>query len=166
MADVRYVCLSDMHLGEEDSILTNLKTASTDVDPFEPSPVMKQLVECLRALIPDEQKKKPTLILNGDILEMALTTTNVAAMVFERFLELVMPPGRELFENIFYIPGNHDHHIWELARETQYVKHISKPEVKKHLPIPVGLWQCCERLLSWKTISEIPRLINTTFCST
>lgn len=51
MPDIRYVCLSDMHLGEEDSLLTNLKVASTDMDPTQASPVMIGLVECLRHLI-------------------------------------------------------------------------------------------------------------------
>lgn len=37
MPDIRYVCISDMHLGEEDSLLTNLKVASTETDPREPS---------------------------------------------------------------------------------------------------------------------------------
>ncbi len=137
MPDIHYVCLSDMHLGEEDSLLTNLKTDSTDIDPTKPSPVMKQLVECLRELVSkNENEKKPTLILNGDILELALTTTNQAAMVFERFMELIMPPNRELFGKIVYIPGNHDHHLWELARETQYVNYITNIKAGKHLPIP------------------------------
>ncbi len=127
MPDIRYVCLSDMHLGEEYSLLTNLKIASTEPDPTAPSPVMEQLVECLRELISknEDQNKKPTLILNGDILEMALTTDNQAAMCFDRFVELIMPLGNELFEKIIFIPGNHDHHLWESARETQYVNYIS-----------------------------------------
>src|SRR3972149_8452995 len=101
MPDIHYVCLSDMHLGEEDSLLTNLKTASTDTDPTQPSPVMRQLVECLRYLIArNENQEKPTLILNGDILELALTNTNQAAMVFERFIELILPPGGSLFTRI------------------------------------------------------------------
>lgn len=137
MPDIHYVCLSDMHLGEEDSLLTNLKTASMDTDPTQPSPVMRQLIECLRDLISkNENEKKPTLILNGDILELALTTTNQAAMVFERFMELIMPPNRELFGKIVYIPGNHDHHLWELARETQYVNYIRGINPGRHLPIP------------------------------
>lgn len=137
MSDIRYVCLSDMHLGEEDSLLTNLKTASTDTDPTRPSPVMRQLVECLKYLISqNENGKKPTLILNGDILELALTTTNQAAMVFERFIELIMAPGGELFGRITYIPGNHDHHLWEVARETQYVNHIKNIDPGKYLDIP------------------------------
>lgn len=138
MADIHYVCLSDMHLGEEDSLLTNLRTASTDTDPMHPSPVMEQLVMCLRELISknEDKSKKPTLILNGDILELALCTINQAAMVFERFIELIMPPKKELFEKIIYIPGNHDHHIWELARETQYVDYILNIPHGEDLPVP------------------------------
>jgi predicted phosphodiesterase len=131
MGKIRYVCLSDTHFGEEDSLLTNLVTASRDTDPLSPSPVMEHLVNCLRHLILEKEKlaepDRPTLILNGDILEMALSTTNEAAMVFERFIELIQPKKKErLFKNIIYIPGNHDHHLWETARETQYVDFITK----------------------------------------
>ena len=133
--EIRYVCLSDMHLGEEDSLLTNLKVASPEVDPSHSSPVMVQLVECLKEILKD-QTTRPILILNGDILELALTTDNLAAMVFERFIELIMPEGRELFEKIIYVPGNHDHHLWESARETQYVNFISKIPPGKPLDIP------------------------------
>lgn len=138
MADIRYVCLSDMHLGEEDSLLTNLKTSSTETDPTSPSPVMEQMVECLKELIlKNESDKKPTLILNGDILEMALSTTNEAAMVFERFIELIMPEDNKFFERIIYIPGNHDHHLWESARETQYANYIMKKiKPRDKLPVP------------------------------
>jgi hypothetical protein len=137
MTDIRYVCLSDLHLGEEDSLLTNLKTASSTPDPSQPSPVMKQLVECIKYLIlKNEGEGKPTLILNGDVLELALTTTDQAAMAFERFIELIMPPGDELFGNIIYVPANHDHHLWELARETQYVNYLTKFKPGDELPIP------------------------------
>jgi hypothetical protein len=137
MSNIRYICLSDTHFGEEDSLLTNLKTASTDTDPTQPSPVMVQLVECLRSLISSNSSaKKPTLILNGDILELALCTTNEAAMVFERFIELILGDQGKLFKEIVYIPGNHDHHLWELARETQYVNYIADMPPGSYLPIP------------------------------
>jgi len=125
--DIRYVCLSDMHLGAELSLLGDLKidpvTEKLQVDPQSASPVLQGLVECLRYLIlrNEDQNSKPTLILMGDILELALANDNVAAMVFERFFELAMPRGGELFERMVYVPGNHDHHLWESARETQYV---------------------------------------------
>jgi len=139
MPDIRYVCLSDMHLGADNSILTSIKPNSIETDPMLASPVLSRLVACLRELITqNESKEKPTLILNGDILEMALAETNVAAMVFERFIELIFPrDGEALFDkNILYIPGNHDHHIWENGRETQYVDFISTIPAGTALEIP------------------------------
>ena len=140
MSAIKYVCLSDLHLGEENSLLTNLKTASSQTDPLHPSPVLNNLCNCLKQIITNfpNQNIKPTLILNGDIIEMALTTTNEGAMVFERFIELIMARGNELFNDIIYIPGNHDHHIWEIARETQYAEYIISQQMlnKKGLPIP------------------------------
>jgi len=119
VTDIRYVCLSDLHLGEEDSILTALNENVVDSD--NPSPVMIELVKCLKELIlKNKGTRKPTLILNGDILELALSTTNISTMVLERLLELFMKKEEELFEKIIYIPGNHDHHMWEQIRETQY----------------------------------------------
>ncbi|HWR82539.1 MAG TPA: metallophosphoesterase [Candidatus Deferrimicrobium sp.] len=129
MPDIRYVCLSDMHLGEEGSLLTNLKDCSAEVDPLKPSPVMRQLVKCLETLTRQNegQEDRPTLILNGDILELALADTNEAAMCFERFIELIpIIEDRPLFDRIIYIPGNHDHHLWEVARETQYVEYLKR----------------------------------------
>src|SRR5262245_54576909 len=126
MARIKYVCLSDMHLGAENSLLTKLTPDCADTEPTKPSPVLVQLVECLKSLIAHNNGEKPTLILNGDILELALTTDNLAAMAFERFIEQILPAnGDRLFKDIFYIPGNHDHHLWETARETQYVNFIS-----------------------------------------
>lgn len=139
MPDIRYVCLSDMHLGADNSILSRIQPGGIEVDPLTPSPVLYQLVACLRHLIEqNESSQKPVLVLNGDILEMALSDTNKAAMVFERFIDLVFPKDAEaLFDkHMLYIPGNHDHHIWESARETQYVNFISGIEPGAALAAP------------------------------
>ena len=176
MPHIRYVCLSDLHLGEEDSLLTNL--SGEEIDPFHPSPVMCRLVGCLRHLIAENRdRQKPTLILNGDILELALGHENQAAMVFQRFIELIMPEGDELFEEIIFIPGNHDHHLWELARETQYLNHITshlqpgsplpfpwhatnlfiKPG---HQPVPsfflTDLVRCCRNVRNFQILTAYP----------
>src|SRR5579875_3307265 len=128
MPDIRYVCVSDLHLGADNSVLTHMKPNSIDTDSTQSSPLMVLFVACLKELIEQNQgQQKPTLILNGDILELALAETNDAAMMFERFIELIFPEnGEPLFDknNILYIPGNHDHHIWEIARETQYVNYL------------------------------------------
>jgi hypothetical protein len=137
--DIRYVCLSDMHLGAEGSLLTNMPPGSPQADPLNASPVLQELVYCLRDLIfhNKDLTSKPTLILMGDILELALANDNVAAMVFWRFLDFAMEQGHELFGNILYIPGNHDHHLWESARETQYVSnYLAKSNPRQLLDIP------------------------------
>jgi Calcineurin-like phosphoesterase len=139
MPDIRYVCLSDLHLGADNSALTAIQPGGIETAPMQTDAVMSQFVACLRELIHhNENPEKPKLVLNGDILEMALTDVNKAAMVFERFVELVFPAdGEALFDkNIIYIPGNHDHHIWENARETQYVNYIQHIEGGKELPTP------------------------------
>lgn len=139
MSNISYVCLSDMHLGQEDSILANLNSDLTDIDVSRASPALEALCRSLRELIEADsrQKPRPTLILAGDIFENALTTMNNALMDFERFIELVMPKDQELFDKILYIPGNHDHHMWELARETQYVEnYLKKTKPKDRLNVP------------------------------
>ena len=128
-----------MHLAADNSVLTRIQPGSIDTDTSQPDPVLIQLVACLRELIAhNESKEKPILVLNGDILELALAETNEAAMVFERFIELIFPEnGEALFDkNIIYLPGNHDHHIWEIARETQYVNFISNIPTNAKLEIP------------------------------
>ncbi len=118
---IRYVCLSDLHLGEEDSLLTGVDAETGMCDPLEgPVPVLDGLADRLGELI-DGQEQRPTLILMGDALELALATDNVAAMAFERFVKSTFVEQR-LFDGILYVPGNHDHHVWESARETQYVQ--------------------------------------------
>lgn len=128
MANIKYICLSDLHFGQDNSLLTCLKEDSPERDYLNASPVLINLVNALRHLVTkiNTDGTKPILILNGDILELALAEMNEAAMQFERFIDLILPEKIEeqLFSEIIYVPGNHDHHFWEIARETQYVDHI------------------------------------------
>lgn len=133
---IKYICISDTHMGEEDSLLTALKSGK--VDSKNPSPVMVELVKCLRYLLSEYEHQgniKPTLIINGDILEMALCDIHQSATVFDRFLDLTMPEGNEMFDKMVYIPGNHDQHIWEMARATQYSDYLIRyPDLDTEAP--------------------------------
>lgn len=127
MPDIRYVVFSDMHLGAENSILTNLRADTCETDTSKASPVMIEMVECLRKVLAQNKgQQKPTLILNGDLLELALTSTNNASMAFERFVELVMPANDEpLFDKtIYFLAGNHDHNLWERSRTYRYADYL------------------------------------------
>ena len=137
MAELKYVCLSDMHFGEEDNLLTHLKEGGVGVEPTQPSATLVELVSCLKHII--EKKcgaEKPSLILNGDILELALCTANEAIMAFDQFIGLIMKKDEELFDDIIYVPGNHDHHLWETARESQYANHLKNVQPGERLEIP------------------------------
>lgn len=140
MTDIRYICLSDMHFGADNSVLTRLTSTDGSVDPMHPSDVLLHLVNCLRNLINNNSGDRlPTLVLNGDILDLAFSTENVAAMAFRHFLELTMPEDQaaRLFDpEIMFIPGNHDHHLWETCRERQYADSLSDADWSAPLPRP------------------------------
>jgi UDP-2,3-diacylglucosamine pyrophosphatase LpxH len=129
MAQIKYVVISDMHLGAENSLLTNLIPGGYQTDNTKPSPVLIKLVEGLRELISkNSPDHKPKLVLNGDLMEFALTSVNNASMAFQRFIELVMPEDESqcLFDSeIIFLAGNHDHNIWETSRYNYYV-HLLK----------------------------------------
>lgn len=134
MADLRYVCLSDMHFGAENSILTALRPGTVETDWKNPSPALTGLLDCLRTLVEaNSGSQRPTLILAGDILELALATTSEAGMVFEMFVEAAFK-DRPIFDDIVYfVPGNHDHHLWEGAREKQYSDYVRNRDAADHL---------------------------------
>jgi hypothetical protein len=116
MSPARYVCLSDLHLGAENSLLSNVAAGDTTVDLSAPSPVLVQFVECLASLLErlagDSGAAKPTLVLNGDVLELALARDEIALGVFTQFLELAFE-RHDLFDPVVvYLPGNHDHMLW------------------------------------------------------
>ena len=62
-SDVRYIVLSDLHLGAENSILTSLQPGTALADSQHASPVLTALVECLRHIVAaNEGDELPTLI--------------------------------------------------------------------------------------------------------
>ncbi len=130
MTGIRYVVLSDLHFGAENSVLTALSERPAtaggtgfSADSQRPSPLLSGLVDGIRALTSD-QDRPPTLILAGDILDLALSLDEVCAMVFRLFAHLAYADGSPAFDPVIhYVPGNHDHHEWEMTRENQYVEY-------------------------------------------
>lgn len=129
-----------MHFGADNSILTRLDSIDGSVDPMHPSDLLVHMVNWLRHVIADNTGDQlPTLILNGDILDLAFSTENVAAMAFRHFLELTMPENlaaRLFAPEILFIPGNHDHHLWETGRERQYADTLATADWGAPLPGP------------------------------
>ncbi len=121
-----FVSLSDLHLGEEDSVLTNLTVGKPVPEPKGPGPCMLALVNYLHAIkiTLNQGKPIPFLILNGDILELATSTYPISTTYFRLFLTELAK--RKLFDRLIYIPGNHDHGLWSLIRDTHFVKCLSR----------------------------------------
>ncbi|MFZ0668573.1 MAG: metallophosphoesterase [Acidimicrobiales bacterium] len=138
MPDVRYVILSDLHFGAENSILTAIcDPKDPRADPSICSPVLQAFGDCLRELVAaNEGAEPPTLVLAGDILELALSDDEVAAAVFEQFTELVIGDDPIFADEIFFVPGNHDHHLWETAREGLYAEQLRALPENDPIPPP------------------------------
>ncbi len=155
-ADIRYVILSDLHMGEAISLLTPFdRGAGTagEVDMDGPAPALEALCDALGELIGGNSGLDlPTLILNGDVLGMAYASMPEALALFERFVGRMVSGPSPVCSRVVYLPGNHDHHVWEMAREADYsrqvreggasgeypeVFHSTSPDVSGGLSLPV-----------------------------
>lgn len=139
MPDVRYVVVSDLHFGAENSPLTALSKSGDPVsDPTRQSPVLPAFAECLAEIVhANEDPALPRLVLAGDIMEFALADDEVAIAVFEQFADLVLGEDKLFDDEVWFIPGNHDHHLWETAREQRYAEQIRGLGSTEPIPPPL-----------------------------
>ncbi len=121
---ITHVVVSDLHLGAANSLLTNVQNDGT-IATGTPAPVLAAFGEALGSLLAG-QPAPPTLVFAGDIFELALTPTSKACETFSDFIRMAFGGDRPMFApDITYIAGNHDHHLWELARQHQYVTYVA-----------------------------------------
>jgi UDP-2,3-diacylglucosamine pyrophosphatase LpxH len=126
MTDIRYLVVSDLHLGADNSVLTKLHPDTLVADPSCPSDVLVALVETLRTVVRANHGPPPTLVLLGDVIELALGAQSTSATVFSQFVSLLLTGDTPVcLPRMLYVPGNHDHHLWELAREQTYDAHLA-----------------------------------------
>lgn len=126
MMKLEYVCLSDLHFGEEHSLLTDIELINNkwQTVPSKCSPVMEGLFGLLTELKRQANQNEPIehLVLMGDILDLALGKLSDSSKILHLFLKNIKE--KDLFKKIIYLPGNHDHHIWEQAREKAFEDRI------------------------------------------
>jgi hypothetical protein len=123
--DIRYVCVSDLHLGADNSVLTNLAPDGSRAEG--PALMLTAVLDALRHLLRSSgTREPPTLVIHGDLFELALSTTDVAAESFGHFVRAAwgQPDGPVFDDTPVFVPGNHDHHLWEMTREHQYTDHL------------------------------------------
>jgi len=127
VTSIRWVCISDLHLGALNSVLTNVTSDGERMDASAPSPVLTALAECLRSLRkPGEDP--PQLIVLGDLFELALTAPEDAATTFSHFISSIKPglPNGAIAPAIRFVPGNHDHHLWSRATDDRYLRMLEE----------------------------------------
>lgn len=127
MHQLKYIVISDLHLGEKDSLFTSPNGKDNQL--------LKIFSDCLADLLFhfNENEELPTMVLNGDILGLAFSTYKDSLSSFEQFVAALTVQNK-ICEHVVYIPGNHDHHIWQEAMEDEYRQQLM--ERKKGEPIP------------------------------
>jgi hypothetical protein len=131
--EIRWLCLSDLHLGGRTSLLTDVDDNGEQRAYRSAGPVAEALALCLRELLRD-QSRPPRLVLLGDALELALEKPATTVMALERFLELLVCDEPVIDQDVWYVPGNHDHHVWEVAREEMYAADVAERPAGEPLP--------------------------------
>jgi len=117
-----YICISDLHLGAKYSIFSNRDKKTGFYKAAENSDCLVKLVECLQSYLPKvfENEQPPTLIILGDIIDFSFGSMDDIITAFTQFISLLFPENNEpalVDTNIIYIPGNHDHHIWQSTKD-------------------------------------------------
>lgn len=111
---LRYIVLSDLHLGEVGSLFTPRNEKDYKL--------VHALSDCLADLLLNfNQKELPSLVFNGDILGLAFSTHKESLTVFQEFVKAFTRQNK-ICNSIAYIPGNHDHHIWNMSKESQFLE--------------------------------------------
>jgi UDP-2,3-diacylglucosamine pyrophosphatase LpxH len=123
VTDIRWVCVSDLHLGALNSLLTNVTPDGERVDTSAASPVLTALGQCLGSLR-QPGSDPPQLIVLGDLFELALTSPEDASGTFAQFITAVRPGTSDgaIAPAIRFVPGNHDHHLWSRAIDDRYLR--------------------------------------------
>lgn len=127
MANLRYVCFSDLHCGAPTSLLTPAATRS-DAPPSGNPPsdaasltsgfFAKALLATIAALKP---AAPPDVILLGDVLDLSFGTPQSATAVFNTLLgNLLADGGAAALGRFLIVPGNHDHALWTAQRHQKY----------------------------------------------
>lgn len=122
MGRLRFVVVSDMHAGAELSLATAVDTDGTRTDPDTPSPVAAAFGRAVRALLARHNKaasggEAPTILLLGDIMDLAFCDRNDAAQSYVGWLKGLVGDQPALFaDDMIFLPGNHDHSLWTAAR--------------------------------------------------
>jgi predicted phosphodiesterase len=130
--------ISDIHLGASTSLLTAI-----DYDPDTGHSIQRPLAqEVLNRLCHDIRQatggeKIQQCILLGDIFDLSFAPYGLTMQNGRWFFEQLIQA--DLFEEFIYIPGNHDHHLWQQICEHYYLMtSLENPSIEYPRTLPAN----------------------------
>lgn len=122
MANIKYVCLSDLHLGAHTALFTDTPSIDKANGAVSAGPLQKAfseaMVATMAAYYPGEATPSPAgLVLLGDIFDFSLGTPRASIDTFTALLTSLKTAGAQTwFKQFAFVPGNHDHELWTATR--------------------------------------------------
>ena len=116
---IRSFVISDVHLGEEESILTYGKTDDRHY-------MVDKLIDKVKEVsdLPNGERV-PELVLLGDIFDLSLAPFDETLTSVRKFINQICEA--DIFDTITYVPGNHDHHMWvQILEHEVFIKNIAE----------------------------------------
>lgn len=127
---IKAVAMSDLHLGEETSVLNFFIYNKRGKKIRQKGElVVNKITQELDKIKSGENygEKIKYLILVGDVFDLSLSTFKESAENVQIFLRKIC--ASETVEEIIYLPGNHDHHIWfQIVENRNFVSKIERKE--------------------------------------
>lgn len=151
----RAMFMSDFHIGEvyggvsrilpnNDTLIQGYITAAIGNDTIYYRKEINDIVHSLDSITHYSGEKIPYIVLLGDIFDMAVhdeaDALNLSHLFFTKVtFESNYSQGSRsfisFFDNIVYLPGNHDHHVWKMLQEEYYIsQHLTKYGYALKLP--------------------------------
>lgn len=132
------VGLSDIHLGAFNSTLSffvdtddallrqtfegpspNFKGVSSTTAWHVFETIRESIEREARELAEDDDIGKRTLVLHGDLLDLSLAPMALCCLNARCFFHWAKNVAK--FNRIVYVPGNHDHHVWRMFMESDFL---------------------------------------------
>ena len=125
---MKIAIISDLHFGDSSSKFVNQDGV------FDSKLAYFEFKKGLKFLLKDNIEPLDYLILNGDILDFSINSFTNSFKIAKPFFEQLSKD--RICKNIIYIPGNHDHAIWEAAEWDNHIlsnlNNYENPDQYKH----------------------------------
>lgn len=131
LSNIKYICLSDIHLGANSAILTDTPAVTLSLPSgeeqvlspaYSATPLREAFSQALVRLLQDFAASQAStapagVVLLGDVLDFSLGRPRSAIDDLDALLKALVSAGAQaVLGDFVFLPGNHDHALWTVAR--------------------------------------------------